>query len=266
MTDRFHVDAYVGEVHDRSDSLANDAYVAFLRLIHSGRTAVSTNREERGAVPTILHSTRPDLHAKVSVDRYAFDDVRSGVTVGVEPSADDQLRTSVRVIMEDVGSLFADDASEEDVARIVLETAAVHLGKAIQGHLDAFPDEKRTDGHGPEKRFTVSDQNVVAAVVRDASVATIGADAGDNARVVIGTPWSPMRAHAGGRPVEVDAAMAAVIPTILSIYTAFAFTDANGRGTSGTIRIVPLTAFATVVGPMERLRAMNDARNSAAAA
>jgi len=268
MTNRFHVDAYVGDVHDRSDALANDAYVAFLRLINSGTTTVSTDREERGAVPTIRHASRPDLYAQVTVDRYLIDGTRMGLSVGVLPTSGDQLRTSVMVVIEDAGSLFVDSHSEKDVARLVLETAAVHLGKAIQRHLDAVPDAKRSDGHvGPEERYALTaDAEIAAAAVRDASIATVGADGSTRTRITIPTPWTPLRANAGLVEIEIDVELAARVGTVVSLDTGFVFSDGNGRGTAGTIKIRPLTLDATVVGPMERLRAMNDARKAATAA
>lgn len=268
MTDRFHVDAYAGKVHDRIDSLANDAWVAFTRLIKSGSTTTSTDREERGAVPTIRHASRPDLYASVSVDRYTVDGRSRGVTIGVLPSTHDQLRTSVRIVFEDAGSLFDDDASDEDVASLVLEAAAVHLARAIQRHLDAEPDAKRSDGHeGPENVFELTrDADAVSAALRDASIAALGADGRNGTRIGLPTPWTPLRAMAGGIDVETDAEMSARLPTVLSLGTAFAFSDGNGRGTSGTIKIGSVVDRATVVGPMERLRAMNDARNATAAA
>lgn len=268
MTDRFHVDAYAGKVHDRSDSLANDAWVAFTRLIRSGSTTTSTDREERGAVPTIRHASRPDLYASVSVDRYTVDGRSRGVTIGVLPTTHDQLRTSVRIVFEDAGSLFDDDASDEDVARIVLETAAIHLGKAIQRHLDAVPDAERSDGWtGPENRYSMKcDEARIAKAIRDASIATIGADDQTDARISLPTPWNPMRAHTNDRDVETDAGLAARIDTALFLSTSFTFTDGNGRGTSCTIKIMPVMTRPTVVGPMERLRAMNEVRYAAAAA
>lgn len=268
MTDRFHVDAYVGTVHDRSDSLANDAWVAFTRLIKSGSTTTSIDREERGAVPTIRHASRPDLYASVSVDRYSVDGRRKGVTIGVMPTVHDQLRTSVRIIFEDAGSLFDDDALDEDVASLVLEVTAVHLAKAIQRHLDSVPDAKRSDGHeGPENVFELTrDADAVSAALRDASIAALGADGRTGTKIALPTPWTPLRAMAGRVDVETDAEISARLPTVLSLSTAFAFSDGNGRGTSGTIKIGSVIDWATVVGPMERLRAMNDARNDAAAA
>jgi hypothetical protein len=268
MSDRFHADAYTGNVHDRSDSLANDAWVAFTRLVKSGRTTVSTDRSERGAVPTIRHATRPDLYAQVWVDRYYMNDMISTVAVGVLPTTGDQLRTSVMIILDDAGSLFEDDASEEDVAGIVLETAAIHLGKAIQRHLDAVPDAERSDGWtAPENRYSLKcDEARIAKAIRDASIATIGADDRTDARISLPTPWNPMRAHTNDRDVETDAGLAARIDTALFLSTSFTFSDGNGRGTSCTIKIKPVMTRPTVVGPMERLRAMNDVRNAAATA
>lgn len=265
MTDRFHVDAYVGHVHDRCDSLANDAYVAFLRLTKSGATVVSTDRQERGAVPTIRHAKRPDLYAHVSVDRYHIGDMRDAVAVVVLPTTGDQLRTSVTIVIEDAGSLFADDASEEDVARIVLETATIHLGKAIQRHLDAVPDAERSDGWtGPENHYSlICDDARLTATIRHASIATIGTDDGTATRIILPTPWNPMRANADGRDVEIDADLSARIDTALFLSTSFAFSDRNGRGTACMIKMKPVTAKPTVVGPMERLRAMNDVRKEA---
>lgn len=265
MSDRFHADAYTGNVHDRSDSLANDAWVAFTRLVKSGRTTVSTDRSERRAVPTIRHATRPDLYAQVWVDRHYMNDMISTVAVGVLPTTGDQLRTSVTIVIEDTGSLFADDASEEDVARVVLETAAIHLGKAIQRHLDAVPDAERSDGWtGPENRYSLNyDDGRLTATIRNASIATIGADDGTATKIVLPTPWNPMRAHVDSRDVETDAGLASRIETVLFLSTSFAFSDANGRGTGCTIKIKPVLTRPTVVGPMERLRAMNDVRNEA---
>lgn len=269
MTDRFHVDQYVGQVHDRTDRLANDAFVAVLRLLHTKGTVIATDPEERGAVPTIRHATLPGQYASVGVETYDVDRKHSQqqttVCVTIQPGSQDSLRTSVRIIVNEPGSLIPDDASKRDIAKAVVEAAAVHLAQSINRRISLDPDLGRSEEHyGAELVYDLDpgDHGMADATDR-ASLATLNPNPEADAFLTMPTPWNPTAAFSiSDHLIDLDPTLAARIPRMLRITTAYAFSDSTGRGRSATIDIGPVRDTARRVDPMERLRAMKDVRTA----
>lgn len=264
--DPFHVDAYVGSMHDGAAANANDALVALRRLVSSGRTTTGIDTEERGAVPTIKHASRPDLYAQVSVDRYALPrdvgPVRHMAAVTVVTSDSDQLRTSVKVVYE-AEAPFPQDASEAEVAAVVLETTAVHMGRADAAYRTARPETPPLDIYeGPEAVFQLDPDDAAAARARQAASLAIDAVTDTSRRIlaVMPTPWTPFGAHADDGDVPTLSALAERVPVVIDIATAYAFTSPSGRGASATFTLKALASNVSPADPMERLRALEATR------
>jgi hypothetical protein len=269
MNDRFHVDHYTGRVRDRTDSLANDAYVAVLGLVHSGKAVVRYDASHGETVPTVRHATHPGLHATIAVDRYDSDtrpSLRGSIVcVTVTPSKNDRLKTSLRIMIEEPGSLYADDASEMGVALVVVETAAVHYALAVEACRKRSPDTITfEDRCGPEIEFDMDHEGspMLLRASETAAIAALNHHADARTVVTMPTPWNGLKAFTrNGDIVETDEELALRVPVMIDFETRYAFSDREGRGTSGIIVMRPVRKEVVAVDPMDRLRAMRNARN-----
>lgn len=261
--------SYTGIVHDRADRLANDAWVALKRLVHSGRAVVGTDPEERGAVPTIRHSARPDLYAQVGIDltetRERGGRTATMIIVTVAPSPSDQLRTSVKITVNDPGGLVPEGCTYQIMADRVLEAAAVHLARAVEQHRREHPSCERSDDFtGPDVRYLLdADETEKRRAVDAASIAVLNPNAEPHTVVTIPTPWTPLAGFdMDGVAVETDPDLAALVPVLLGVKTAYVFSDGDGRGTSLTATLHPVSAGTNAAGAMDRLRAMKAAADA----
>lgn len=261
--------SYTGIVHDRADRLANDAWVALKRLVHSGRAVVGTDPEERGAVPTIRHSARPDLYAQVGIDltetRVKGRRSSTMIIVTVVPSPSDQLRTSVKITVNDPGELVPEGCTYQIMADRVLEAAAVHLARAVEQHRRDHPGCERSDEFvGPDVRYLLDgDETAKRRAVDAASIAVLNPNAEPHTVVTIPTPWTPLAGFdMDGVAVETDPDLAALVPVLLGVKTAYVFSDGDGQGTSLTATLHPVSAGTNAAGAMDRLRAMKAAADA----
>ena len=261
--------SYTGIVHDRADRLANDAWVALKRLVHSGRAVVGTDPEERGAVPTIRHSARPDQYAQVGIDltetREKGGRTATMIIVTVVPSPSDQLRTSAKITVNDPGELVPEGCTYQIMADRVLEAAAVHLARAVEQHRRDHPGCERSDDFvGPDVRYLLDgDETAKRRAVDAASIAVLNQNVEPHTVVTIPTPWTPLTGFdMDGVAVGTDPDLAARVPILLGVKTGYVFSDKEGRGTSLTATLHPVSAGTNAAGAMDRLRAMKAAADA----